>query len=61
MKYKQLKNKEFPLNEKPVIGFDERSQKEVIVCYRADSNRFFEHPYTGSFYPLDVMNKWRVK
>jgi hypothetical protein len=48
-----------PSSDKVVIGFDEWDKEERKVRYRSDSNRFFDHPYTGAVYPSDRMHKWR--
>lgn len=48
-----------PEAEELVVGFDEWDKEERVVRYRSDSNRFFDHPYTGSVYPSDRMHQWR--
>jgi len=64
MEYKTLKrlgslDGENPQHQCPVIGFDEEAKIERVVCYRIDTNKFFDHPYTGAVYPFERMNKWR--
>lgn len=48
-----------PCPEQLVIGYDEWDKVERTVRYRQDSNRFFDHPYTGAVYPKDRMHQWR--
>lgn len=57
--FKDLKKGEKPTHEKPVAGFDEWEKKEVTVCYRLDTGRFFDHPYTGAVWPINRMHRWR--
>lgn len=42
-----------------VMGFDEWTKKFIKVQYRADSNVFFDYPYTGALYPIDRMHKFK--
>jgi hypothetical protein len=48
-----------PHNNEIVLGFDEDEKAWTPVRYRADSNRFFDHPYTGAVYPLARMYKYK--
>ena len=48
-----------PAPDQVVLGYDEIDKKWREVRYRDDSNRFFDHPYTGAIYPYARMNKWK--